>query len=82
MGRSPGRAAQAPSAALVRGLSPSRLEQLHRDLALTPEERVLAAEATLRIDRLRRPNVPHRVLSFESYEEYLDYKFRVSTGGE
>ena len=65
----------------VHGLSPSRLAQLRRDLELTPEERVRAAEETLRLDRLREPIRPQRVLCFDNYEDYLDYKFRVSSGG-
>ena len=65
----------------VRGLSASRLSQLRSDLALTPEERVRAAEETLRLDKLREPIGPHRALCFDSYDDYLDYKFRASTGG-
>ena len=65
----------------VRGLSPSRLAQLRMDMLLTPEERVRAAEATLRLDRLREANVPRRVIGFDRYEDYLDYKWKTSTGG-
>jgi len=62
-------------------LSPSRLAQFRSDMLLTPEQRVRAAEETLKLYRLRQPNVPRRVISFERYEDYLDYKWRVSTGG-
>lgn len=65
----------------IRGLSPSRLEQLRRDLALTPEQRVRAAEDTLRLDRQREPADARRVVFFERYEDYLDYKFKTSAGG-
>jgi hypothetical protein len=63
------------------GLSPSRLAQLRRDLLLTPEERVRAAEETLKLDRLREVDVPRRVIGFERYDDYLDYKWKSSTGG-
>jgi hypothetical protein len=63
------------------GLSASRREQLRRDLLLTPEERVRAAEETLMLDRLRHGGDPSRVIGFDRYEDYLDYKWKVSTGG-
>ena len=63
------------------GLSPSRLAQLQKDLLLTPEERVLAAQATLNLDRLRRDNVPGRVIGFDTYDAFLDYKWKQSAGG-
>ena len=65
----------------VPGLSPSRRAQLQRDLLLTPEERVRAAEETLKLDRLREVGVDRRVIGFESYDDFLDYKFRSSAGG-
>ena len=65
----------------VPGLSPSRLAQLLSDMRLTPEERVRAAEATLTLDRLREAGVPRRVIGFDRYEDYLDYKWKSSTGG-
>ena len=63
------------------GLSASRQEQLRRDLLLTPEERVRAAEETLTLDRLRHGGAPSRVIGFDRYEDYLDYKWKVDTGG-
>ena len=63
------------------GLSPSRLAQLQSDLLLTPEERVRAAEETLKLDRLREAGIPRRVIGFDRYEDYLDYKWKMSTGG-
>jgi hypothetical protein len=65
----------------VSGLSASRLAQLRSDMLLTPEQRVLAAEETLNLDRLREANIPRRVIGFDRYEDYLDYKWRASTGG-
>lgn len=62
------------------GLSPSRRAQLERDLELTPEERVRAGEETLQLDRLRRTNIQHRVIGFDRYEDYLDHKWKSSTG--
>lgn len=56
------------------GLGASRLAQLTHDLTLTPEARVLAAEATLlqagAPQRARR----HHVLAFDRYEDFLDWK--------
>ncbi len=57
------------------GIGASRLLQLRRDLALTPEQRVLIAEQTLR-------NVPSGTSSppgprcFDRYEDFLDWKSR------
>ena len=56
------------------GMSASRLAQLRADMLLTPEERVLAAEATLTLDRVLRPNVPRVVVGFDRYEDFLDYQ--------
>ncbi len=55
------------------GLGASRLLQLRRDLALTPEQRVLLAEETL-------GNVPSATGTplgsrfFDQYEDFLDWK--------
>lgn len=65
----------------IGGLGASRLAQLQRDLQLTPEQRVRAAEETLKLDRLRAEPVAHRVIGFDRYEDYLDYKWKSSTGG-
>lgn len=56
------------------GLGESRLAQLRADLRLTPEARVRAAEETARavIRRAGRPT--RRLLTFERYEDYLDWK--------
>jgi Ribbon-helix-helix protein, copG family len=60
----------------VAGLGPSRLAQLTRDLGLTPEERVREAEATARaVPRYQRGRI-QRVISFERFEDYLDWKAR------
>ena len=56
------------------GLGESRLAQLTRDLALTPEARVRAAEETLRLtDRIRRPKAQH-VIAFDRYLDYIDWQ--------
>ena len=65
----------------AQGLGPSRLAQLRRDLALTPEERVRAAEGTLKLDRIRHAGAARQVIGFDRYEDYLDYKWKQSTGG-
>jgi hypothetical protein len=61
--------------AVTPGLGESRLRQLEADLRLTPTERVRAAQETARVGRLvRRTRGPDRVLSFDRYEDYLDWK--------
>ena len=55
------------------GLGPSRLTQLTRDLALTPEERVRAAEETLRASPGEASRT-HRVVAFDRYEDFLDWQ--------
>ncbi len=57
-------------------LGPLRLAQLESDLRLTPERRVRAAEETARLgERVRGPRrSPQRVLSFDRYEDYVDWK--------
>jgi hypothetical protein len=62
-----------PRAAALPGLGASRRRQLLADLDLTPEERVRAAEATLRLTLLRKP-ASSRVVAFDRYEDYLDWK--------
>jgi hypothetical protein len=63
------------------GLGPSRLAQLRADLALTPEQRVREAEATaFAVPRRERGRV-NRVISFERFEDYLDWKTREAAGG-
>lgn len=62
------------------GLSPSRRAQLEHDLELSPEERVRAGEETLKLDRLRRTHIQHRVIGFDRYEDYLDHKWKSRTG--
>ena len=57
------------------GLSPSRLQQLEADLALSPTERVRAAEQTARaVPRTQRR--AQRVVTFDRYEDYLDWQRR------
>jgi len=55
-------------------LDPYRRAQLEADLALTPTERVLAAERTAREAPRRRSGVVF--LSFDSFEEYFEWKRR------
>ena len=81
-------AAPAPSAAAPMSASAaapatteSLTEQLKRDMALTVDQRVLAAEQAL--DATRRaqkgPVVP-RVIAFDRYDEFLDHKRRRDAG--
>ena len=79
-------AASAPSPSAlsppaVGGLGPSRLAQLEADLRLTPEERVRAAEDTERATRRRRRGGTQRVIAFERYEDYLEWKRVDALGG-
>lgn len=65
-----------PTPVTAQGLGESRRAQLIADLRLTPEERVRAAEETARVSWLLRPPLGKRVLSFERYEDYLEWKRR------
>ena len=79
---------EAPSSEVVReaapapyviGLSEQRLAQLHADMRLTPEERVKEAERTARAARSMGRAAYGRItrmVGFERYEDYLDYKRR------
>lgn len=58
------------------GLGALRRAQLIAFLRLTPEERVLAAEETARVTFLRARPRKQRVIGFERYEDYLDWKER------
>lgn len=57
------------------GLGEYRVVQLEADLALTPEERVRAAEETARVTEALAPRYrAHRLLLFDRYEDYLEWK--------
>ena len=56
------------------GLGASRLAQLKRDLALTPEARVREAEETLQLTEQRDRPRGHRLLAFDRYEDFLDWQ--------
>ncbi len=63
--------------ASIPGLGASRQAQLQADLRLTPTERVLGAERTARLDKVRgRVVAADRILSFDRYEDYLDWRRR------
>ena len=58
----------------IEGLGPYRLNQLKADLALTPTERVLAAEKTGRVGSLREgKSYGNRIITFDRFEDYLDW---------
>lgn len=66
-----------PASEYLAGLGPSRSKQIEADLLLTPEERVCAAERTLLVDEVRgRPPTRDRLLTFDRYEDYLEWKRR------
>ena len=58
------------------GLGPYRLAQLEADLRLTPSERVRAAEKTARAVPRGAHGRVLRVVAFDRYEDYLDWKQR------
>lgn len=63
------------------GLGEHRLAQLESDLALTPEQRVREAEETARATETGEPGRSgERVLTFESYDDYLAWKRRADAG--
>ncbi len=57
------------------GLGAQRLDQLVRDLKLTPEQRVREAEETLRLTRAHEP-ARAQLLAFDRLEQYIDWKRR------
>lgn len=76
-GRAVHEALPPPYGVVSRGLGEYRLQQLKADLALTPEQRVLAAERTARVAEHTRPRSKgQRVLQFDRYEDYLEWKRR------
>ena len=78
----------APSPALVREVVPAygadafgaaRSDQLERDLARTPAERLAAAERLARLARTANPRPRARrprqqIIGFDSYEEFYEWK--------
>jgi hypothetical protein len=75
--RSKGRERAAPLYGVTSpDIGPLRLAQLESDLRLTPEQRIRAAEETARLgERVRGTGGrPHRILFFDRYEDYLDWK--------
>ena len=65
--------------AYLGGLGALRTAQLEADLRLTPEERVIEAERTLRVEDVRsgsRKAQQDRLLTFDRYEDYVDWKRR------
>lgn len=70
-------AATAYEASGPKGLGGYRRAQLAADLALTPEQRVREAEQTARVAGLAAgKRLGHRVLTFDRYEDYLEWKRR------
>ncbi len=65
------------AAAPTTGLGSYRRAQLEADLVLTPTERVREAERTARVTELTaRGRRGDRVLTFDHYEDYLEWKRR------
>lgn len=56
------------------GLGASRFAQLIRDMALTPEARVRVAEETLRLTQALGKAEITPLLTFERYDDFLDWK--------
>jgi plasmid stability protein len=58
-----------------RAFDEANLSRLRSDLALTPEQRVRLAEEIARVEPSGRPRPRfQRVIQFERYEDYLDWK--------
>jgi predicted transcriptional regulator len=68
-----------PTPAGLPRLDESRRAMLEADLALSPTERVLAAERTAREVPVRR--FSSLFVTFERFEDYLEWKRRESMGG-
>ncbi len=67
----------APYQVPAAGIGEQRRAQLEADLALTPEERVKEAERTARLSDVLSPKRPvDRVLTFDAYEDYLEWDRR------
>ena len=63
------------------GLGPQRAQQLAADLELTPEQRVLEAELTARLARVREDRGRRSfIVTFERYDDYLHWKAREAAG--
>jgi len=58
----------------AKGLGDSRRAQLERDMKLTPEARVRAAEDTVRLTKPRSKPRTHQLVMFDRYEDFLDWK--------
>jgi len=56
------------------GLGASRLQQLKRDLALTPEQRVREAEETALLTQPRESARVHQLMAFDRYEDFLQWQ--------
>jgi hypothetical protein len=69
-----------PAPASSSGLGESRRAQLAADLRLTPEARVREAELTERAVPARRTG-RDTIVSFERYDDYLDWKRRQDVDG-
>ena len=81
VGPSTGAARQPVPSPGVSGLGAQRRAQLEADLRLAPEERVKEAERTARAaDRPASRGRRDRLISFERYEDYLDWKRREDVG--
>jgi predicted transcriptional regulator len=66
-----------PPATYTPGLGASRLTQLEADLALSPEERVLAAEQSMLVPALRRRRGARRqVITFDRFEDFMAWERR------
>jgi len=68
-----------PAPANLPRLDDSRRAQLRADLALSPTERVLAAERTAREVPVRR--FAALFVTFDRFEDYLEWKRQESVGG-
>src|ERR1019366_8075984 len=63
------------TAAPSSGIGALRRAQLVADLRLSPQDRVLAVERTARVGKVRERPRGQRVIGFDRYEDYLEWKY-------
>jgi hypothetical protein len=69
------RASAGPPDEVRRAFDEANLSRLRSDLALTPEQRVHLGEELARVAAAARPRPRfQRVIQFDRYEDYLDWK--------
>ena len=77
LNRTPAAAVREPAATYLSGLGEQRLQQLESDLAMSVEQRVVMAEQTALVAKLRgRPPQRDRIIGFDRLEDFLAWEQR------